>query len=100
MGVQFLLLLELGKQCTRLLHQTRDVSNLKLYHPNMEDPTHNELTRLEVNLNRPKKKVIEDILAEREVIVRGHQIQEFLVKWRGLGDKEINREKGDNLIEF
>ena len=66
----------------------------------MEDPTRNQPTRPEVDLSRPEKKVAEEILAEREVIVRGRRRKEFFVNWRALGDEETSWEKGDDLAEF
>ena len=73
---------------------------MKLYHLDKEDPTRNQSTRPEVDLNRLVKKKTEEILAEREVIVRGHRRGEFLVKWMGLGDKETSWEKGEELAEY
>ena len=66
----------------------------------MEDPSRNQPTRPEVNLCRPEKKVAEEILAEREVTVRGRRRKEFLVKWRGLGDEETSWEKEGDILEF
>ena len=56
------------------------VSNLKPYHLDMEDPSHNQPTKLEVNLRKLEKKVAEEILAKRELILSGRQRKEFLVK--------------------
>ena len=82
------------------IHPVIHVSNLKLYHPDMEDPSRNQPTRPEVNLRRPERKVAEEILAEREVTVRGRRRKEFLVKWRGLGDEETSWEKEGDISNF
>ena len=66
----------------------------------MEDPTYNQLISLEVNLIKLKKNVVEDILVKRELIMRGHQRKEFLMKWRGLRDEETSWEKEDDLSKF
>ena len=78
------------------IHPIIHVNNLKLYHPNTEDPIHNKQTRLDVNHSRPKKKVEEEILVERKVIMKKCQTKEFLMKWKGLGDKEANKKKEDD----
>ena len=72
------------------IHPVIHVSNLKPYHLNMEDLSRNQPTRSEVNLRRLEKRVAAEILAEREVVVRGCQRREFLVRWRGLGDEETS----------
>ena len=82
------------------IHLVIHVSNLKPYHLDIEDPSHNQPTRPKVNLSRLEKKVVDDILAEREFITRGCQIKEFLMKWRGLRDEETNWEKENDLLEF
>ena len=88
-GGPVLIIVKVGKTAYKIappswmkVHLVIYVSNLKLYHPDIEDPTGNQPTRPKVNLNRPKKKVAEEILAEREIIVRGHRRKEFLIKWR------------------
>ena len=82
------------------VHPMIHVSNLKAYHLNNEDPSCNQPTRPEVNLNQPKNKAAEEILPKKELIVRRYKRQELLVKWKGLGDEETNKEKEEDLSEF
>ncbi|KAJ7963973.1 Retrotransposon protein, putative, Ty3-gypsy subclass [Quillaja saponaria] len=82
------------------IHPVIHVSNLKQYHPDLEDPTCNQSTKLAVNLKKPPSRVAEEILAERRVIIRRCPRLEFLVKWKGLGDEEISWEKAEDLSEF
>ena len=76
------------------------VSNLKPYHPNMENSSCNQPIRPKVILIKLEKKVVEKILVERELIMRGCRRREFLVEWRDLGDEEISQEKEDDLSKF
>ncbi|KAJ7971607.1 Retrotransposon protein, putative, Ty3-gypsy subclass [Quillaja saponaria] len=62
------------------IHPVIHVSNLKPYHPDLEDPARNQSTRLAVNLKKPPSRVAEEILAEKRVIIRRRPRLEFLVK--------------------
>ena len=54
------------------IHLIIHVSNLKPYHLKIKDPIHNQLTRSKVNLIILEKKVVEEMLTKREVVVRRH----------------------------
>ncbi|XP_022148918.1 uncharacterized protein LOC111017468 [Momordica charantia] len=83
----------------QLRFQVIHVSNLKPYHQDTVDPTRNEITRPAIMLTNKVDKEVESILAERTRRVESprRDIQEFLVKWKGLPDEEIRWEHTEDL---
>ncbi len=85
------------------VHPVFHVSNLKPYHPDEEDPARNQPSRAAVDMRtiaRREERQPEAILADRVIRVRKGPRQEFLVKWKGLGDEETSWEKAEDLERF
>ena len=85
------------------VHPVFHVSNLKPYHPDEEDPARNQPSRAPVNLRsqrRREEKQAEEILADRIIKVQRRPRQEYLVKWKGLGDEETSWENAEDLEQF
>ena len=83
------------------VHPVFHVSNLRLYHPDPEDPARNQPKKAEIpestrtKNNNPRQ--IEEILADRIVTVRRKPRREFLVKWKGRAEEETSWEKAEDL---
>ena len=75
------------------------VSNLKPYHPDDDDQQRNQVTRSLVTMKDSSKKEVEEILVERTRRIGKPKcnLQEFLVKWKGLPEEEISWERADDL---
>ena len=85
------------------VHPVFHVSNLKPYHPDEDDPARNQPSRAAVDLKRRERREVkqaEEILADRVIRVQRRPPQEYLVKWRGLGDEETSWEKAEDLEQF
>ena len=85
------------------VHPVFHVSNLKPYHPDEKDPVRNQPSRAPVNLRsqrRREEKQAEEILADRIIKVQRRPRQEYLVKWKGLGDEETSWENAEDLEQF
>ncbi|XP_024188037.1 uncharacterized protein LOC112192511 [Rosa chinensis] len=79
------------------VHPVFHVNNLKLYQPDHEDQARNQPVREHVDIRPPKPKEVEEILAERVTRVSRRPCQQFLVKWKGLGDEETSWENVEDL---
>ena len=69
-------------------------SNLKSYH---EDLARNQPTRGYVKANPRINRELEEILAEKEVVVGGQHKMEYLVNWENLGDDGTSWDTTDDL---
>lgn len=81
------------------IHLGIHVSNLEPYNLDIINPTWNEITRPAVMLTNKINKGVETILADKTWRVGRprRDVQEFLVKWRGLPDEEISWEHTEDL---
>ncbi|PRQ51292.1 putative chromatin remodeling & transcriptional activation CHROMO-DOMAIN family [Rosa chinensis] len=79
------------------VHPVFHVSNLKPHQPDCEDQARNQPVREHVDIRPPKPKEVEEILAERVIRVSRRPCQQFLVKWKSLGDEETSWENADVL---
>lgn len=91
------------------VHPVFHVSNLKPYQSDAEDQARNQPTRQHVELKTHKPKEVEEILAERVVDKfeqgRGDRLvtvrqQQYLVKWKKMGEEEICWENAEALKKF
>ncbi len=91
------------------VHPVFHVSNLKPYQSDAEDQSRNQPTRQHVELKTHKPKEVEEILAERVVDKfeqgRGDRLvtvrqQQYLVKWKKMGEEEICWENVEALKKF
>ena len=75
------------------------VSNLKLYHLDDDDHQCNQVIQPPVTMKDSSKKEVEEILVERTHRINKprQNIQEFLVKWKGLPEVKISWEYANNL---
>lgn len=74
------------------IHPVIHISNLKPFHPDSDDKSRNKSFRPLVMMSNPVDKEVEKILAERTCWVGNprRNVQEFLVKWKGLPNAEIS----------
>ena len=75
------------------------VSNLKPYHPDLDDDQRNVITRPSINLKQRDSKELEEILADRVRKIGRllRTIREFLVKWKNLPMEETSWEHAEDL---
>ena len=76
------------------IHLVIHVSNLKSYYA---DPARNQPTKRVVKANQWSSRELEEILAEREVVLSRRRRMEYLMNWKNLGDDESTWETADNL---
>ncbi|KAM6582485.1 hypothetical protein CsatB_009487 [Cannabis sativa] len=75
------------------IHPVLHVSNLKPYHEDPEYPTCNQCTRDDIGIQRHNNREPE----ERTIHVKRKKRKEYMIKWKGLTDDEISREKATDL---
>ena len=81
------------------IHPVMHVSNLKPYCPDDDDYQCNQVTRPPVTMKDSSKKEVKEILVERTRRIGNpkRNLQEFLVKWKGLPEAKISWERADYL---
>ena len=72
------------------VHPVFHVSNLKPYHADPSDASRSQSTREAISMKPPSERRVEEILADRVIVVSKRTIKEFLVKWEGLGLEKIS----------
>ena len=82
------------------VHPVFHVSNLKTYHEDPSDPSRNLATRAIICRKPPAQRKVQEILADRVMVVSRRHHQEYLVKWEGLGPEEISWERDYDLKGF
>ncbi|KAH7537566.1 hypothetical protein FEM48_Zijuj03G0106600 [Ziziphus jujuba var. spinosa] len=79
-----------GFQLYKRMEEQYRNSDVKPYYPNNKDSLCNNPAKANLNIKLLKMvKEVKKILADRVRYVHQRPIQEYLVKWKGLGDEEI-----------
>ena len=82
------------------VHPVFHVSNLKPYHADPNDASRSSSTRADISMKPPSERRVEEIIADRQTMISRRPIQEYLVKWEGLGPEEISWEREYDLRAF
>ncbi|XP_021802437.1 uncharacterized protein LOC110746516 [Prunus avium] len=86
---------------TRKIHPVFHVSNLKPYHPDLEEPSRGESQQALPLMVTSFDREVECIMDKREVQSKGvPRYFEYFVKWKGLPESEGNWEKEESLWQY